>query len=205
MMKTFKQFILSEIILTVDQPDNQLASYVRHITDEQPFGRFEDFMVYKGKIDNKIALVARKEDKEKTFIGYVIGDYINVDGRKYWQSNYTYFDKQYRGKGFATALIQFILHKMAVPIISDTSQSKHGKMLWQSLMKKNKHSVYDRKEKKFLDLKDVPMDQLYSTNDELGKRFSLVIEEAHMLSRRGPPSTIFHEHVIYTNPENKYL
>lgn len=197
--------MLDKIVLMVDQPESVLTKYISHIKDEKEIGKSEGFDVFEGSIENMIAYVARTLDGD--FIGYAIGGKIQLANKIFFQPKYTYFLSKYRNKGYATALYQFIFKKVNIPIVSDKEQTKYGKALWAAFDKKSRCKVYDTKTDTVLNKDDVPPNELYSTDDELGKRYLLMLAESSKLHGGGNPSQLFHENLNYTHEENrgKYL
>lgn len=192
---------INEIQLVVPQDEKLYKSYVTHIKNERELGKSEGFDVYEGTMDSQPTFIART--LEGTFLSYVIGNYVEVLGKKYFQTKHTYSD--FKGKGYTTALYIFIAKKLNIPLISDGEQSPLGKALWVSIGKKGHCKVYDSVDEKIVDVDDVPKNTLYSVDAEKGKRYHLVIEQFSSLRRGGPLSKILHENTIYTDPQRKYL
>jgi hypothetical protein len=194
---------LDEIVLIAHQNENQLKSYINHIYDEKEIGKSEGFTIFLGTIDGMEAFVSRAEDG--SFIGYVIGGYVSLLNKKYFRPKYTYFDIGFRGKGYASATYIFIVKKMDTPIISDGEQTKFGRDLWKSLKNKIPCKVYDSENGKIIELGDVGENDLYSTDTKIGERYHLVLEQLIGLKRGCPPSKIFFENTVYTDPIREYL
>lgn len=205
MKQTFKQFlILNEIYPGVEQDEKLFASYIKEIKNEELIGKAENHCsVYSGILDDKKVFVLRKDDEEKTFIGYLAGGYITIEDKKYWQSNYAYFDSAFRNKGYATSLFAFILKRIHIPIISDEIQSPDGRKLWKSLLKTFRGKIYDSDKHKFLNLNEVPENEIYTSDEILSNRYYLVLEKCNSLRISDPlsasgPSVLLYEQTRYT-------
>lgn len=194
---------LHEIILVPDQDEQQLKSYVKHITDEQEIGKSENFTMLEGQLDGKIAYVGRLDDG--TFIGYIAGQKFKLSGKVFFQSQYTYVADEFKKKGFATAMYMYIVRTLQIPIISDESQTKYAKMLWATFINKNMVQAYDSEQKKFVAVNDVDPDELYAgiSKGDVGKRYHLAMEESRPMKIKSP-SKLIHERAIYTVVNSGY-
>jgi len=194
---------LHEIILVPDQDEMLLRSYIKHIANEQEVGKSENFTMFEGTLDGRIAYIARLDDG--TFIGYIAGEKFILHERTFFQSQYTYVADEFKKKGFATAMYMYIVRTLQTPIISDESQTKYARMLWKTFINKNMVRAFDSVENKFVSVNDVDPDELYAgeSKGDIGKRYHLVMEESRPMKIK-LPSKLVYERAIYTVANSGY-
>jgi len=138
----------------------------------------------------------------ESLISSVVGYFDTFNGKKYFVVLDAYTHKDFRQKGYATALYSFLIMTLRLKLVSDTEQTPSGEKLWTSIRKVFPAKVYDSNTKKILPPGSVSDEEVYTT-DETKNRYRFIIESESPIDGIGIPRIgegIIKKHQFYTHP-----
>jgi hypothetical protein len=168
---------------------------------------------YQSKTSNKQFLYAIKTD---IIISFIVLWEINFQDTEYYRIQRTWTRKDYRMKGYATALYSALYSKLGLKLISDVEQGPGAKKLWKSLANIFNVKVINLHTGERKELSDITDSELYNKdenpdNDET--TYALILEyelfEDEKYYEKYPNAIprikqgVVGDYLRYTHPDNK--